>query len=258
MTAQGGWWSWLGHLNCYWMWECFTALNLLKLGQVPGTWTKNIYLSLFFFFPPKVFTYIDRTVVLGMSGKDVYFYRKCLHVALGLAIQAFWASDSALSSILPKPERLSLARLQFGSLHKAFGGSLPPQASFTYQNKELFLLGNEEFGLTDYFHEYSRASQTGLVLHASVPSHLSSPSPPPNLTPEALWVPSSWTRLCSFQLTAVLCAHTDLLLAWSLVSVNSFKAGTVILMSIPWGSTGIDIQMLVAWWEGGRENLPVE
>lgn len=62
--------------------------------------------------------------------------------------------------------------------------------------------------------EYSRASQTGLVLHASVPSHLSSsPSLPPNLTLEVLWVPSSWTRLCSFQLTAVLCAHTDLLLA---------------------------------------------
>lgn len=58
---------------------------------------------------------------------------------------------SPLSSILPKPARLSLARLQFGSLHKAFGGSFPPHASFTYQNKESFLLGNQEFGLTDCF-----------------------------------------------------------------------------------------------------------
>lgn len=74
MIAQGGWRSRLGDLNCYWMWECFTALNLLKVGQVPGTWTKNMFKPLFF-SSPKVFTYIDRTVVFGMSGKHICFCR---------------------------------------------------------------------------------------------------------------------------------------------------------------------------------------
>lgn len=43
MIAQGRWRLWLGDLNCHWIWElnCFTALNLFKLGQVPGTWTKK-------------------------------------------------------------------------------------------------------------------------------------------------------------------------------------------------------------------------
>lgn len=55
------------------------------------------------------------------------------------------------SSILPELHACPLAQLQFGSLHKAYGGSLPPHASFTHQNKESFLFGNQEFGLTDYF-----------------------------------------------------------------------------------------------------------
>lgn len=94
MIAQGGWRSRLGDLNCYWMWECFTALNLLKVGQVPGTWTKNMFKPLF--FPLLKSSHIDRTVVFGMSGKHICFCRKCLHVALSLASQALWAADSPI------------------------------------------------------------------------------------------------------------------------------------------------------------------
>lgn len=52
---------------------------------------KIIYLSLTLFFPPKVLIYSDRTVVFHMPGQDVCFYRKCLHVALGLVSRALWA-----------------------------------------------------------------------------------------------------------------------------------------------------------------------
>lgn len=62
---------------------------------------KNLFKPLcpffFFFFSPKVLIYTDRAVVFGMSGQDVCFYRKCLHVALGLVSCDLWASG--LSSV---------------------------------------------------------------------------------------------------------------------------------------------------------------
>lgn len=145
----------------------------------------------------------------------------------------FGESCSPSFSLSPHPPYLSLhacplAQLQFGSLHKAFGGSLPPHASFTHQNKESFLFGNQEFGLTHYF-SWVLSCQPNWTCSSCLCAFSSLLRP---FSPAKLWVP---LKRGSFQLTAVLCAHTDLLLAWALVSLNSFKAGTAILISIPWG-----------------------
>lgn len=167
MTAQGGWWSWLGDLNCCWMWECFTALNLLKLGQVPGTWTKNIYLSVF--FSPRVFTCIDRTVVSGMSGKDVCCCRKC----------CMWTGFGESSSLsfrhFPRhppydTAQLSPAWLQLVLCTKPSGVPAPHPPALPIRIRNLFFLEIKNLASQTTTHEYSHASQTGRVLPASVPS----------------------------------------------------------------------------------------
>lgn len=173
----------------------------------------SIYASLYFF--SQSLDYIDRTVVFGMSGQAVCFYRKCLHVALGLGESSF----PSFPSFRPSPSSIPLgttpfppARLPCCSLHKAFGGSLPPPSSFTHQGKESFLFGNQAFGLTDY---YSRvpSCQPNWICSSCLCAFSVSP-PPPHRSCSRGSVGGSLPGLClSFQPPGVLCVHTDFPLA---------------------------------------------
>lgn len=103
-----------------------------------------------FCFPPKVFTYVDRTVVLA--------HRVKVFISIGNACVWHWVWQVKLSElqmlpscILPALHGCSPAWLQFGSLPRAFCGSFPPPSSSTHHSEESFLSGNQEFGLTDYF-----------------------------------------------------------------------------------------------------------
>lgn len=82
-----------------------------------------------------------------------------------------WHSQlqALLSPHRPDTHAHPLAWLQFGSLHKALGGSLshPPALLTTVKNLLFLEIKNLALQTT---HEYPHARQTGLVLPASVPS----------------------------------------------------------------------------------------
>lgn len=97
-----------------------------------------------------------------------------------------------------------------------------------------FFLEIKNLALQTTSHEYSLASQTGLVLPASVPSRLSSaPSPLPNCGFHWKEVRFTWLQYCVHILTFSL---LELWLVWT-----PSKQGPLFSSLSPGGSTGIDI-----------------
>ena len=64
-------------------------VGIISLLLTGSSWSRfqelelKIFVSLSFFFLPKVLIYVDRTVVWGLLGQAVCFYRKCLQVSVG-------------------------------------------------------------------------------------------------------------------------------------------------------------------------------
>lgn len=185
-----------------------------------------------------------------MSGKEA--------CSIGNACMWHWVGESSSLSFRlschPSSRHAwsSLAWLQFGSLHKALGDFLPRPPALPTTVKNLLFLEIKKLALQTT-HEYPHARQTGLVLPASVPSQsllLLFPKP------------DSWGAIF-MDLSSVLfnqleCwVHTDFL-ARALVSVNSLKAGTVILISILWDIHRHRQSDAYSWWRGGRENQQVQ
>ena len=190
-------------------------------------------------------------MVFGMSGNGACFCRKCLCVALGSATQACPASDCP-----PHPARCPLVWLQFGSSHKAFGGSPPARPHFTHRSKESFLFRNQEFGLTGCCSQVRSCQQTGLAVPASVPSQCLLLCPP-DLTPEAP-SPAGHRQAHPLLFYRLRCSVCTLAPCLGSGYTNSLKAETVILTSLPWGVQRNRQSDTYSRWGGGGENQPAE
>lgn len=119
------------------MWElnCFSALNLFKLGQAPGTWTKNAYISLPLpSFSPKALVCGDRTW--------------CWHDGQWLSIGStcMWHGafepQTTPSPGLPSTTCHSSVGSRVCSSHKSLGGSVPSHPSPPRVRKLYFEIQN--------------------------------------------------------------------------------------------------------------------
>lgn len=157
-----------------WGLNCFTACNLFRLWQVPGTWTKNASLSLPLpRFSPKAL------VCVGMLVGDCC-HRKYLHVALALINRAFCASDYPVTW-LPSNTCHSVDGSRFCSLHKSFGGSF----HFSHQSKKA-IFGDPECSLPDGFSGVSLCQPKDSLPSCPCAFAVPSSSPALNLSLELL------------------------------------------------------------------------